>query len=142
MQIEAALLCDAATMREGLLHMLGGPISRIWRPQLPAPLGVALAVIVGMDDAERAEPHEIQVTVRNETKLLVSAMGALQVASLNANVEPGEIVMAPFAMALHSAGTDGYGRHSVHLSLDAGAAEREIPFWVLHPDERQLPPMG
>ena len=31
MEIKAALLCDSATVREGLLH---GGISRLWRPTL------------------------------------------------------------------------------------------------------------
>jgi hypothetical protein len=82
-----------------------------------------------MSEDERAAPHELQVMVRNESKLLVSAMGALQVAGLNANAEPGEIVMAPFAMPLHNAGTDEYRPHAVQLSIDAGVTGSL--FWEL-----------
>jgi hypothetical protein len=139
MEIEAAILCDAATVREGLIHILGGPITRIWRPALPAPLGVALAVIICMTPQEQPVPHELQVTIRNDQHDIFNAMGGLQAGTPVINVEAGEMLMAPFAMPLHAAGSDAYGRHVVSISIDHGVAEKEIDFWLLHPEELSLP---
>jgi hypothetical protein len=38
MDIEA-LLCDAATVRENVLHILGGGLGQLWRDVYPARLG-------------------------------------------------------------------------------------------------------
>lgn len=142
MEIDAALLCDAATIREGLLHLLGGPITRVWRPKLPAPLGIAFAAILSMTPEELALPHEVAIMIRNEEHVIARVMGAVQGgAGPLANIEPGEMLLAPTAVALHDMGTDRYGRHTLSVSIDHGAAERDIHFWVLHPQEQLLPPM-
>lgn len=38
------MLCDAATIRENLLHVLGGGVTHVIRPSFPAPLGCTLAL--------------------------------------------------------------------------------------------------
>ncbi|QWS34049.1 DUF6941 family protein [Curtobacterium aetherium] len=45
----AALLCDAATVRENLLHVLGGGVTRLPRPGFPAPLGADIALLLYVD---------------------------------------------------------------------------------------------
>jgi hypothetical protein len=138
MEIHAVLLCDSATVREGLLHVLGGGITRVWRPALPAPLGVALATLVAMQPEEMGQLHEIHVAVSSPARRIVEGMGALQ-AALPPNIEPGESVVVPFVLPLHNAGTAEYGRHVVELSIDDGVASSQLTFWVLHPDEMALP---
>ena len=59
MEIQAAILCDSATVREGLLHVLGGGINRLYRSELPAPLGVALALLVAFEPEEVDQLHEV-----------------------------------------------------------------------------------
>ena len=88
---------------------------------------------------EQPVPDQLQVKVQNDEHVLVNAMGALQVGRPTTNMEPGEKLLAPFAMPLHGAGTDRYGHHSTNISIDNGLAQRQVDFWVLHPDERQLP---
>jgi hypothetical protein len=140
--IEAAILCDAATVREGLLHVLGGAITRMWRPTLPAPLGIAFATILSLDRDEGGTPHEVAISIRNEAHVVAELMGAVQAGALGANLEAGEVLLAPLAFPLHQVGTDRYGRHTLTMSVDAGAARREVAFWVLHPDEQRLPPIA
>lgn len=141
MDVEAAILCDAATIRDGLLHMLGGPISRMWRQSLPAPLGVAVAGIIVFEQEQADVPHEIELTVESDSDLLVRVMSAVQVGTPIAHLESGELLRAPFAFPLHGAGTDKYGKHLARVSVDKGDAVREIAFWVLHPEEQDLPPL-
>jgi hypothetical protein len=138
MEIRAALLCDSATVREGLLHVLGGGINRIWRPTLPAPLSVALACLVAIDPTEAEQLHEVHMTVSSPNMQLGDAMGALQ-ASVPPKIEPGETMLLPIVLPLHNIGTVEYGRHVVRLSFDAGLVSDELQFWVLHPDEMKLP---
>lgn len=142
MEIAAALLCDAATVREGLLHVLGGGITRIWRPVLPAPLGVVLATVIDIDPSEVGPPHEIHVTVHDSTgRLLVELMGAVT-ANPNERFEPGEHTLLPVAFDMRGAGTPQFGKHALVLTMDAGKVSRQLDFWVLHPDEMVIPPVG
>lgn len=63
MRLSCALLCDAATVREGLLNVLGGGVSKIVRPTMPAPLGLMLALIVDQHRTEMRREHRLDVLV-------------------------------------------------------------------------------
>ncbi|HCB05154.1 MAG TPA: hypothetical protein PLZ93_00465 [Nocardioides sp.] len=56
-------LCDAATVRDGLLHVLGGGVTRTFSPEYPAPLGVVFASILEFEQATDP-PGAYQVVVR------------------------------------------------------------------------------
>lgn len=60
MQVRA-IICDAASVREGLLHMLGGGITRLWRGEYPSSFSGALAMIVTPEPAELNEDHKLTV---------------------------------------------------------------------------------
>jgi hypothetical protein len=141
MEITTALLCDAATVREGLLHVLGGGLTRLWRAELPAPLGVTLALSVALGEGEFDVPHEVQIDISNPAGYVARAMGGLQ-APRPSNLEPGERLLAPVVQPLGIIPTGSYGAHVLAISLDAGAASAELQFWVLHPDEQALPPLA
>jgi uncharacterized protein DUF6941 len=67
-KIDAVLLCDAATVREGLLHILGGGITRIGRPSFPTGLGVSLAIKLSLDDSGDLGDHSVTVDVVQEER--------------------------------------------------------------------------
>lgn len=46
----AAVLCDSASVREGLLHVLGGGITLLTRPDFPAPIACDLALTLYLAD--------------------------------------------------------------------------------------------
>lgn len=139
MEIVSGLLCDAASVREGLLHVLGAGITRLWRPVTPAPLNVTLATVARMDEGDLDRPHEINFDIRATDGLVAHGVGALQTARPN-RLEEGERVIVPFVNDLRNASTPFMGRHTISLSAD-GVFAFEIEFWVLHPEERILPPL-
>lgn len=63
MRLNCALLCDAATVRDGLLHILGGGIAKAARGGTPEPIGVALAIAVSATGAELAKSPVLTVRV-------------------------------------------------------------------------------
>src|SRR5258706_12242782 len=66
MRVEA-LLCDAATVREGLLHVLGGGVSRLARGVSPGPLGAQLALMMTAMPIEASQgAHKFQITLQDE----------------------------------------------------------------------------
>lgn len=138
MRVTAALLCDHATVREGLLHVLGGCITRLWREQLPAGMGVALALVIEVTQEETAVPHEIQIWVRDrDGKQVAEVMGGFELTP-GPRTERGENLLTPIAIPLQGVGLEQYGKHVVSLAVDAQIVH-ELEFWVLHPDEQVLP---
>jgi hypothetical protein len=59
------VLADAASVREGLLHLLGAGINIIRRGSYPAPLGSSLALLLELSpDGEPS--HELEIKVMDE----------------------------------------------------------------------------
>ncbi len=138
MDIASAMLCDHATVREGLLHVLGGGITRIWRDSLPAPLGVALTLQLQMTQSEDAMPHEVRVDLWDRNKKSIAQAAAGVQYGGGARLEKGEHHLLQLALPLHQVGVEKYGRHELRINIDGGPV-RVLSFWVLHPEEQQLP---
>jgi hypothetical protein len=64
MDIEA-LLCDAATVRENVLHILGGGLGQLWRDVYPAPLGADLALLLTLHPSETTDEHELRILIQD-----------------------------------------------------------------------------
>lgn len=140
MRIASVLVCDAATVREGLLHGLRGGITRLWRSELPAPLGVAVALTIEMEREVEHLPHEIRIEIFDPSgQRIGEAVGGVQYGG-GARLEPGEHHLMALAIPLHNAGVAQYGKHRLVTSVDDGE-RHETGVWVLHPDEQQLPPL-
>lgn len=67
MRLDCALLCDAVTVREGLLHILGGGVTRTHRQSFPAPLSAALAFHVTVDRSEADMQHTLDARLIGES---------------------------------------------------------------------------
>jgi hypothetical protein len=107
---------------------------------LPAPLGFALAAVLEVEQDQLDVPHQVSLEIRNNHGPIGQAMGGFQSGS-QARLEVGESILAPFAMPLHGLLTETYGKHTLTISVDAGVATESLDFWVLHPDEMNIPPV-
>ncbi|MBF4597208.1 hypothetical protein ITJ50_00755 [Curtobacterium sp. VKM Ac-2889] len=64
MKFVGAILCDAATVREGLLHILGGGLNNLRRPAFPAPLGAELALLASLERSSDGELIDTEASIR------------------------------------------------------------------------------
>jgi Family of unknown function (DUF6941) len=62
-ELEYALLADAAQVSEGKTFILGGGVTILWRPQFPAPLGVVLVAQLTYHRSEADTEHALKVQV-------------------------------------------------------------------------------
>src|SRR5207302_2267086 len=98
MQVVTALLCDYASVREGLLNILGGGVNRLWRAELPAPLNLSLALMVDLHPQEVGAPHELGITVQDDDGgRLLELTGNFQ-AGQNPDSAIGEHALVPFGI--------------------------------------------
>lgn len=122
------MLADHATVREGLLHVLGGGINRVIRDPLPAPLGAMLALMLQPDDPDDLlRTHDLEVTIRHaESESLV----AKAVMTLHgATSAPGPLSPVSVAVPLQVVPVAETGIHRVTVSLDgeqAASIELEV----------------
>lgn len=139
MHLTTALLCDFAQVREGLLFVASGGITRMWRPELPAPLGVMLAVVIELDQIEAQRPHEFAVhCMAEDGQRVLSFEGGFQVSGPAPDMHSTENYQVPISVDLRFAGVDRYGAHDLKIYAD-GNHLRTLTFWVAPSPPPQLP---
>lgn len=138
--ISAAILCDAATVREGLLHVLGGGVTRVWRTELPAPFAVDLAMILTTAPAADVQVADVHATLFGPDAERLFQIGGEVRYEGGMRLEPGELQAIPIVFPFRDAASLQYGRHDIDLTID-GESVRRLAVWVLHPEEQALPPL-
>lgn len=118
-RVASALLCDAATVREGLLHILGGGITRLHRAEFPAPMQVTLVAQVVLTPSEITFTHDVSAVIQTEDgEVVVQANGHLEAGEPNPLLEPGESVILPLVINLSNVVVPRPGGYSIEISVD------------------------
>jgi len=131
-----AMLCDAATVREGLLNVLGGGITQLWREQFPAPLGVQLAMLLHCPAAEAAQNRKMTISLRHESSQKAAELAVdFQMASAAPSVRPETIVTVPLVANFQAQMVPLEGNYVIDLAVD-GQVLKTIDFMVAKPPQR------
>ncbi len=127
MGVTAAFLCDFAEVREGLLFMTAGGVTRLYRSEYPAEMGVCLAVVVEASRMERDRPHELIIDILDEDgKMVAKAQAGYQIGSAG-DVAIHESQLLPINLDLRNVQLEHAGWYSIDISLD-GRQERSLQF--------------
>jgi hypothetical protein len=127
MEVPSALLCDFASVREGLLFVIGGGVSRLFRPTYPGSLGVSIAFIVDLDPGDIGVPHQISVRIRDEDGREVGrVLGAFNVPEAP-DREPGETLHVPLAIDLRPIPLPATGAYTAAIDVD-GDERKSLSF--------------
>lgn len=127
MRIDCALLCDSVTIREGLLHILGGGITRVNRENFPAPLNLALALRIMVHPTEADRTHELKVLLLAQDGARVAELGIQFGINDPAALEPTEEASLPIALSLHTIPLQHEGPYNFELIID-GIHQSTVPF--------------
>ena len=135
-----AMLCDYATVREGLLHILGGGINRLWREEYPAALGVTLGLLFEVHPTEMDSEHTLGVVMIDaDGKEIGSVTADFQIAADPDKGRPGETLVLPLVVPLHQVIIPQHGAYSVEVLID-GQHKRSLGVLAAPPrdgDRRQ-----
>ncbi len=132
MELDAALICDAASVRENLLFVLGGGITRYWREDLPADIQVSLALVLKVHPTEMGRPHELDVILMDAdgTRLNELKVGfQVDVTAERPDLDLTESALIPQAIDLR-ARFPREGSYSIDILLDA-QHRKSLQFQVL-----------
>jgi len=138
-EITTAVLCDFAQVRDGLLFLSSGAITRLYRHDLPAPLGLMVAVVIDVPLEEAGEPHTLRTTVVNRhNNELAGLTNTFQVG--DDGLFPHEVQQVPLVLSLTGVSARSWGTHQVRLSLDDGPPKRLTFYLVPSPLTGGPPP--
>lgn len=130
--VRSALLCDFAQVREGLLFISSGGITRVAAAGPGAPVSICVAGELEVMPLEASSAHEITFKVNAvETSELVWE-ATLSIAT---NVEvgalfPGESLVVPFALPVGPFPATVFGPHDLKVTIDNSETQL-ITFYVL-----------
>jgi hypothetical protein len=131
--LSAGVLCDFAQVRAGLLFVMSGGVTRAFRPEIPAELGVMVGLLVEIPADEQGRVHEVEVVVKqNDTATdIVRAVSGVQA---SAKTHPGESLMVPAVADLRNVTVSAYGGYDVRVHVD-GQPGIFLTLYVVGPDE-------
>ncbi|HEY3050297.1 MAG TPA: hypothetical protein VGJ40_01110 [Gaiellaceae bacterium] len=135
MELDYALLADAAAISEGKTFILGGGVSILWRPEYPAPLGVSLVAQFTFHRTEVGTEHQMSIRVMDAdgNPVLPEIQGQMNLGEPRGLTPSNVPLVAPIVLPFPPAPVlQRPGAYSVEILLD-GRRLKSLPFAVAHP---------
>ena len=125
MKVDVALLCDAVTVREGLLNILGGGVTQTTHPSYPATFEGGLALRILLHPTEAGMDHQLNLILQSEDgKRLVEVKAGFR-SETPPTLVPGQDLSLALAVAL-SGGIPTPGMYSFEILID-GIHQESLP---------------
>lgn len=137
MQVDG-FLCDAATVREKLLHVLGAGITRLWRDPYPAPMGADLALMLTLTQSEGRDQHRFRVVLMDADGKEIHKLEGHFGVQAGSSLIPGERLSVPIVLNMHGLAIPKEGPYSIDVLVD-GTLQRSFPFVAAKPSDRPAP---
>lgn len=137
-RLNALILCDFAQIREGLLFVQSGGLTRLVASTFPAQFGCHIAALVYLPPHEAGEAHGMVIKAKAaETATLVATVKvSMHEIPPPAGLKPGEGRQIPIVVPLSAISFPSPGEYDLHVEIDEEFAG-EISFRV---ENRPAPP--
>lgn len=122
MRADLGVLCDYATVREGLLTVVGAGISILNRPAYPSPFGGMLALLLNLDPESRGTEHSVTVKLRRDREVIADVTGTFTVGPPSG--ETGHPPRAPLVADLRQLIIPEAGEYEITVAVDRRALRR------------------
>jgi hypothetical protein len=140
-KLAAAVLCDYAGVRDGLLTVVGAGVTRIWRQDLPAPMNVMLALMIELHRIELDKQHSLEVLVQDQDgEAAAQIQGGFSVPPPN-DLQAGELQLVPMPIDLRNVALRKHGNYSIEVSVN-GSHQATMQFRLMSrpPDAKNVKP--
>jgi hypothetical protein len=118
-KITTGILCDFASVREGLLFVVGGGITRVRRSQYPAAFGCSVALLVELHQMELTRPHELELRLLGlDGENIANIKAGFQATGEGLDLDIGENLPIPVVLDLRNAALPKPGRYNIEASID------------------------
>ncbi len=132
-RLDALILCDFAQIREGLLFIQSGGLTRLVAQSFPAGFSCHVAAMVHLEPDEAVDAHTMVMKVKAaDTATLVATVNvALHETPRASGLAPGEGRQVPIVIPVHKISFPGPGQYDLHVEIDDEFAG-DLTFRVEH----------
>ncbi len=132
-RLDALLLCDFAQVREGLLFVQSGGLTRLVTASFPRNFGCHVAAMVHMPPHEAAEAHRMIIKIKAaDTATLIATINvSLHEVARPPGLQPGEGRQVPIVVPLSQVAFLAPGQIDLHVDIDDQFAG-ELSFRIEH----------
>ena len=118
--LKSLILCDFAQIREGLLFVQSGGLTRLAAPTFPAKFGCHVAAMVWLPPHEAGSAHQMVMKVKSaSTATLVATVNvALHETAPPPGLQPGEGRQVPIVVPLAAVTFPGPGEYDIQVEVD------------------------
>jgi len=119
-ELKSLILCDFAQIREGLLFVQSGGLTRLVAPTFPAKFACHVATLVWLPPDEAGTAHEMVMKVKSaETAMLAATVKvALHESSPPSGLQPGEGRQVPIVVPLAAVSFPAPGEYDLQVEVD------------------------
>ena len=131
-RLNSLVLCDFAQIREGLLFVQSGGLTRLATPSFPATFHCHVATTVYMPPTEAAAAHEMVMKVKSATtaKVVATINVAMHETPAPAGLFPGEGRQMPIVVPLAAVTFTEPGEYDLQAEID-GEFAGDLSFRVV-----------
>ncbi len=115
---DCALLCDAATVRDGLLHVLGGGVGRVRRSQYPSRMENDLALRFALAPDEAHGVHRLEIRVVDSAGTTTSSLTGDFTTGLPDDQPVESEVFLNLPLSLRQVVVPAPGRYGIEILVD------------------------
>lgn len=119
-ELKSLILCDFAQVREGLLFVQSGGLTRLVAPSFPAKFTCHVATLVWLPPDEAATAHQIVMKVKSaDTATLTATVKvALHETAPPSGLRPGEGRQVPIVVPLTAVTFPAAGEYDLQVEVD------------------------
>jgi hypothetical protein len=119
-RLDALILCDFAQVREGLLFVQSGGLTRLAAQSFPAAFGCHVAAMVYMPPNEAVEAHHMVMKVKSADTATLAATIDVQMHEVPrpSGLLPGEGRQVPVVIPMQKVVFQAAGRYDLQVELD------------------------
>ncbi len=132
MDVRSLVLCDFAQVRDGLMTIVSGGITRVRPQDYPAAFGLHVAVMLELSPDDFGQSHECRVSVAvAETSIKLIEMVTNFVQEPHPSAQPGEPMVIPLAINFSQVTVPEPGQYDVKVAV--GATTELVSVWFVQP---------
>jgi hypothetical protein len=128
-EVDFMILCDYVRVQDGLFHMIGGSIDRLYTPAVPSAHNVGIAIKIALTRAECDYEHRVDLIFQGQDGQRYPTVNGKFRVKYDESLPPGWPAYGaiPFNLALP---LPAYGIYSLELLID-GQARKSISVQVI-----------
>ncbi len=117
LDLSTAVLCDFAQVRDRLLFVSSGAVSRLYRQELPSPLGLMVGLVIEVPLEDAGMDHQLRAEVINRHGTVLATLeNTFRVSDVG--LFPHEVQQVPLVLSITGVRARTWGTHQVRLYLD------------------------